>query len=168
MSQHVNLICRSVVLELRTIWHFRRQLSVDATKKLVLSFVLSRLDYWSSLLEGLHENRLDRLQRVQNYAARLVLCRRGRYDAKPLLRSTHWLPIRALIEYMISTLCYRNRDSSAPAYLSDHLSINHPAICVPRIKLSKYGKCVFSDQWLGLPSPNLCGTFQDFHPSSPI
>ena len=54
MDQHVNLLCRSVFLELRRIGHLRRHLSVDATKKLVSSFVLSRLD---SLLAGLPENR---------------------------------------------------------------------------------------------------------------
>ena len=41
MDQHVNLLCRSVFLELHRIGHLRRHLSVDATKKLVSSFVLS-------------------------------------------------------------------------------------------------------------------------------
>ena len=45
MAQHVNLLCRSVFLELRRLGHFRHHLSADATKKLVSSFVLSRLDY---------------------------------------------------------------------------------------------------------------------------
>ena len=96
--------------------------SVDATKKLISSFVLSRLDYCNSLLAGLPESRLDRLRRVQNNAARLVLGRRGRDHTKPLLRSLHWLPVRARIEYNIFTLCYHSKDSSAPAYLSHLLS----------------------------------------------
>ena len=127
MDQHVNFLCRSDFLELRRIGHLRRHLTVDATKKMVSSFVLSRLDYCNSLLAGLPENRLDRLQRVQNNAARLVLGRRGRDYAKPLLRSLHWLPVRARIEYKISTLCYRSRDSSAPAYFSDLLSVYQPS-----------------------------------------
>ena len=145
---------RSVFLELRRIGHLRRQLSADATKKLVSSFVLSRLDYCNSLLARLPENRLDRLQRVQNTAARLVLGRRRRDHTKPLLRSLHWLPVRARIERKISTLCYRSRDSSAPAYLPDLLSVYQPSrslhsadaglMTVPRIKLNKYGKHAFS------------------------
>ena len=118
MDQHVSLLCRSVFLELRRIGHLRRHLTVDATKKLVSSFILSRLDYCNSLLGGLPENRLDRLQRVQNNAAHLVLGRRGQDHAKPLLRSLHWLPVRPQTEYKISTLCYCCRDSSAPAYLN--------------------------------------------------
>ena len=115
--------------------HVRCHLSVDATKKLVSSFALSRLDYCKSLRAGLPENRLDCLQRAQNNAARLVLGRRGRDHAKPFLRSLHWLPIRARNEYKISALCYRSKDSSAPAYLSD-LSISLPGLCVPQTKVS--------------------------------
>ena len=146
MDQHVNFLCRSVFL--------RRHLTVDTTKKLVSSFVLSRLDCCNSLLAGLQENRLDSLRRVQNNAARLVLGRRGRDHAEPLLRSLHWLPVRARIEYKISSLCYRSRDSSAPAYFSDLLSVYQPSrslrsadaglMTVPRIKLNKYGKRAFS------------------------
>ena len=40
-------------------------------------------------------------QRVQNKAAGLVLGRRGRDHAKPLLRSLHWLPVWFWIEYKI-------------------------------------------------------------------
>ena len=131
MAQHVNLLCRSVFLELRRIGHLRRHLSVDATKKLVSSFVLSRLDYCSSLLAGLPENRLDRLQRVQNNAARLVLGRRGRDHAKPLLRSLHWLPVRPRIEYRIpSCAIVAEIHLVLPTCLVFSLSINLPALCV--------------------------------------
>ena len=167
MDKHVDFLCRSVFLELRRIGHLRRHLTVDATKKLVSSFVLSRFDYCNSLLAGLPENRLDRSQRVQNNAARLVLGRRRRDHAKPLLRSLHWLSVRARIEYKISTLCYRSRDSSAPAYFSDLLSVDQPSrslrsadaglMTVPLIKLNKHGKRAFSYighvTWNSLPKP---------------
>ena len=91
-------------------------------------FLLSRLDNYNSLLAGLPENRLDRLQRVENNAARPVLGRRGRDHKNLLPRSLHWLPIRARIEYKISTLCYRSRDLSAPAYVSHLLAVSQPSL----------------------------------------
>ena len=135
-------------LELRRIGHLRRHLSVDA-------------------------NRLDRLQRVQDNV-RPVLCRRGRDHAKPLLRTLHGLPIRARIEYKISTLCYRSRDSSAPIYLSD-LSARLPASCVPETLIQsgstrqtqQVGKACFF-HWPGLPSPKLYAVLQVFPPSNPV
>ena len=167
MDQHVSLLCRFVFLELHRMGHLRHHLTVDVTKKLVSSFILSWLDYCNSLLAGLTENRLDHLQGVQNNAAHLVLGRQGQDHAKPLLRSLHWLPVWAQIEYKISTLCYRSRDSSAPAYFSDLLSVYQPSrslrsadaglMTVPRIKLNKYGKRAFSYigpvTWNSLPKP---------------
>ena len=129
MDQQVNLLCRSVFLKLRRIGHLRHHLSVDATKKLVSYFVLSRLDISDSLMEVSRKTSWIAC-RVHTNAARLVLGRRGRDHAKPLLRSLHWLPVRAQIEYKISNLCYHSRDSSAPAYLSELLSINLPALSV--------------------------------------
>ena len=125
MDHHVDLLCRSVFLELRRIGHHRRYLSVEATTNLVSSFVLSRLDCCNSVLAGLPENKLDRLQSVQSNAARFVLSRRRRDHAKPLLRSPHWLPTRARIEHKISTLCYRKTCSTAPAYLYEVVDIPH-------------------------------------------
>ena len=49
---HIKNVCRSAYSELRrisTIWHL---LSVDSTKTLVSTFVLSVLDYCNSLLSG--------------------------------------------------------------------------------------------------------------------
>ena len=58
---------------------------------LVVSLVLSRLDYGSTTLVGLPAYQIDRLQSVLNAAAWLVYSSR-RYDhVTPLLRELHWL-----------------------------------------------------------------------------
>ena len=160
-DQYVNLLCRSVWLELRGIGHLRRHLPGDATKSLVSSFVLSRLDYCNSLLAGVPENRLDRLQRVENNAARPVLGRRGRDHSKPLLRSLHWLSIEARIEYKISILCHVSRYLSSPSYVSHLLAVYQPShslhstdalhglMNVPRFNLNKCQKRAVSNISLG-------------------
>ena len=131
MDQHGNRLCRSIFLELHRIGHLRRHLSVEVTKKLVSSFVLSRRDYSISLLASLQENRLDRLQRVQHNAARLVLGRRGRDHAKPLLRSLHWLPVRPRIEYRIPPCAIvAEIHLVLPTCLVFSLFINLTALCV--------------------------------------
>ena len=70
---HIKNVCRSAYSELRRIGTIRHLLSVDSTKTLVSAFVLSRLDYCNSLFSGCPKHLLERLQRVQNSAARLVL-----------------------------------------------------------------------------------------------
>ena len=51
-NQHVMNICTSAFLELRRIGLIRKYLTVDATKTIVCSLVLSRHDYCNSILSG--------------------------------------------------------------------------------------------------------------------
>ena len=155
MKEQVCRVCQLCYLELRRIGSIRRYLSKETTKTLVTSFVLSRLDYCNSLLVGLPQTLLLKLQKVQNSAARLV-CKASRHDhITPLLQDLHWLPISARIEYKISTLCYHIVRTTAPSYLSDLLQLYSPSrdlrsaadnriFCVPRRHKKQTGERAFS------------------------
>ena len=52
MKQHVIKVCQTAYYEQKRISSIRIYLTLDATKKLVTSCVLSRLDYSNSLLMG--------------------------------------------------------------------------------------------------------------------
>ena len=126
MKTHVLNICRLAYFELRRISSVRRLLTVEATKTLVCSFVLSRLDYCNCLLSGCPQYLIDKLQRVQNNAARLVLRARKTDHVTPLLHSLHWLPISSRINYKISCLSFTSLFNSGPTYLSKLLKIYTP------------------------------------------
>ena len=117
--QHISHICKIAYLELRRISSIRHYLNVEATKVLVCAFVLSRLDYCNSLFSNIPQYELDRLQKLQNHAARLVCQVSKRESASPLLRSLHWLPIRKRISHKLSSLTYACLNGLAPTYLSD-------------------------------------------------
>ena len=102
----------------------RSFLSANAANKLAVSLILSRLDYCNSLLAGLPDNKLNKLQRIQNHAARLVLRKSRHASATALLRTLHWLPVKARIHYKIACLCFECiYQNSMPPYISDLL---HP------------------------------------------
>ena len=104
------------VLCLRTI---RRSLMSDSTKTLVNAFVNSRLDYCNSLLYGIGEGLKDRLQRVQNAAARLVSGAKKYDHITPIMMDLHWLPIRRRVTFKVATLVYKCLHGCAPVYLAD-------------------------------------------------
>ncbi|WP_419602699.1 hypothetical protein, partial [Thiolapillus sp.] len=87
MTAHVVNLIRTANFELRRINSIRHYLSVQATKTLVSAFVLSRLDYCNSLLSGCPQYLLNRLQKVQNNAARLILKASKTDYITPLLRT---------------------------------------------------------------------------------
>ena len=127
MEKHVTNICRSAYIEIRRISNIRHYLTIDATKTLLCAFVLSKLDYCNSLLSGSRSPKhFDKLQKVQNLAARLVFKALKHEHIKPLLQKLHWLPVVSRIQYKVATLCYNSFTESYPVYLSEHLTVYHP------------------------------------------
>ena len=118
MKHHVNNMCKSLYLEMRRISQLSNFLDKHSVKILISAFIFSRLDYCNSLLVNLPNDTLNKLQRIQNNAARLVLKKTKREHITPLLRELHWLPVKARIEYKIALYCYKTFNRTAPAYLS--------------------------------------------------
>ena len=71
-QQYISNVCRICYLELRRISTIHHYFSEDATKTLTGAFVPSKLDYCNALLFGPRKHLLDRLQKVQNKAGRLI------------------------------------------------------------------------------------------------
>ena len=83
---------------------------------IAVALVQSRLDYCNSRLFDISSFNLNKLQRVQNLAARLAL--NDWHSSTPhLLSKLHWLPIRSRIKFKISTLTYKLLRDNQPAHL---------------------------------------------------
>ena len=126
MKEHVSSVCRSASFALFNIGKLRQYLDQASTEKLVHSFVSTRLDSCNSLLYGLPQTEIDRLQRVQNSAARIVAGVNRRTHMQPVLQQLHWLPIRKRIMFKILLLAYKAIHGLAPEYIADMLTIHHP------------------------------------------
>jgi len=79
MLDHIAQVCRSCYFQLRQLRHVRCSLTPDAVKTLVHALISSHLDYCNSLLTGVCDGVLRKLQSVQNAAARLITNTR-KYD----------------------------------------------------------------------------------------
>ena len=166
MDQAVSHVRKCCYLELRKIAHLRPYISQDATIKLVLSFVISRLDYCNSLFYNMTHENIQKLQLIQNHAARLVKKASKTSSASFLLKELHWLPVKVRITYKIAVLVYKILyDSSSPPYLNDLIKIYVPQRSLrsskknllekPPKHLKTYGERSFSyaapDVWNQLP-----------------
>ena len=59
----------------------------------------------------------QKLQRVQNNAARIVLEAPRRSHASPLLRTLHWLSVQQRIDYKVALLTFKVHSTSTLSYL---------------------------------------------------
>ena len=123
--------------------------------------------YCNSLLSGSPQFILDKLQRVKNSAARLVMKSRKCNHVQPLLRNLHWLPVRSRSDCKISSLCFNTFTNSSPVLIAQLLSVYTPSrhlrspsdtrtLRIPLVKAKSFGQRAFSftgpAQWNLLPN----------------
>ena len=61
------------------------------------------------------------LQRIQNYAARVILRLPKSCSITMHLKSLHWLPVKVRSTYKIACLCYHCHSSTTPSYVTGML-----------------------------------------------
>ena len=94
-------------------------MSIKAAKTVVHAFISSRLDYCNSLVHGINDTLLRRLQAVQNAAARVVSGTHRCDHVSPVLWQLQWLPVRQQVDFKLAMLVYKALNNLAPQYLSD-------------------------------------------------
>ena len=166
MERQINNLIKTLNYEMRRIAKMKSFLTTESLRTLVCSLVLSRLDYCNSLLAGLPDKLINKLQRLQNNAARLVLGKTIFDSPTEMLIRLHWLPIKARIIYKISLFCYKSIiDHSAPVYIDELLSLHQSVkslrsnssnlLSVPRTKTKTFGDRAFGSfgpkTWNSLP-----------------
>ena len=115
-------VIKSAYYHIRRIRSIKKYLGKDSLKTLVNCFILSRLDYCNSLLFGISDETLDRLQKVQNAAARLIYGLRKNEHITDTLNELHWLSIRFRIDYKIALITYKTLNGDGPEYLKELLT----------------------------------------------
>ena len=88
-DRHVWTVVRACNYHLEAIRHIRHLLTTELAVTLECSLILCRLDYCNSVLHGAPTDSIQKLQRVQNTAARIVLQAPRRTHAQPLLEHLH-------------------------------------------------------------------------------
>ena len=77
----------------------------------------------AALLYGLPTIHINKLQRVQNAAARLVTNTPRICHITPILKDPNWLPIKYRIEFKIVLLTFKCLYGLAPQYLVDLIAV---------------------------------------------
>ena len=169
MNAHVTNIARICYIELRRLASIRRFLTSTATATLVSAFVLSRIDYCSSLLFRSTHDVTSHLQRIQNNAARVILRHPKSSSITIHLKSLHWLPVKVGSTFKIACLCYHCHSSTAPSYVADMLhikplhtrntrSISYP---IPLLNRPEHSKAALGDRSSSFASSSVWNSIQN-------
>lgn len=154
-NNHISSVCKSAFYHTRALRHIRKSLTYDMATAVATSLIQSRLDYANSLFYGISKANLNKLQRVQNSLARIVLKRHPSQSSRDLLSDLHWLPIQHRINFKLATITFKALSSQQPPYLSSLLhpyvhqsshtlrSSSQHILAIPRCR-TEFGKRAFS------------------------
>ncbi len=169
MEKHIKDISRKSFLQLRELSRIRKCLPRREAEIITHAFITSRLDYCNSLLYGLPDCMIGKLQKIQNSAARLITCTRKYDHITPILKELHWLPVQSRIDFKVLLLTYKALHGLAPQYLTDLLqrkpdrglrSDGQDLLVIPDTKLKTYGDRAFSRAapylWNSIPHTIRC------------
>ena len=123
MSDHVTSLCKSVNFLLWNLARIRRFIDHNAASNAMQALILSKLDYGNALLSSCKNKDVARLQRLQNWAARIVFQVPRRHSSSPLWASLHWLPIDKRIKFKILLHINKALNDLSPVYLTECIEI---------------------------------------------
>ena len=166
MSAQVSMVCKSAWYSLYNISKIRRYLTREQTQVIIHAYVTSRMDQNNGLIINIPTVQMERLQLIQNAAARLIVGAKKHDHITPILKELHWLPLAKRPIFKILLLTFKCLNEEGPQYLKDLLLIYEPSrtlrssdqdfLKVPRSRLSSYGDRAFSIvapfYWNSLPA----------------
>ena len=133
MNVHIGKICCKAFRGLYNIRQIRKFLTVQSTKTLIHAFVSSHLDYCNTILFGLPKYQLDRLQEVQNVAARVTFQIAKFNHITPALVDLHWLPVTFRVQFKLLLFVYKSLHNQSLKTLRACLSLVFLVLRITRL-----------------------------------
>lgn len=155
---YINSIVSHSFKLLKDISSIRNLISVRETESLVHAVITSRLDYCNSLFYNLRKSDIEKLQKVQNAAARVVLKLRKRVSVRAHLVQLHWLRVEERIVFKLLVTIFKCLNGMAPVELSSLINVNNAETCTLKLvfKDTVYGRRSFQyvapRLWNALPT----------------
>lgn len=138
MDTQVQKVTSSCFSTIKLLSRIKGFLTSEQLQLMVCSLILSKLDYCNGLYYGMSEMNVNKLQRVQNCAARLA-CKvnyNNNTDSADLLHELHWLKVRERIAYKILITVFKCVNGNAPTDLQNMVRLSQS----DRLKTLEVGK----------------------------
>ena len=166
-TPQINMIISQGYRQICNISQIRRYLTIDDLRTIVQALIVGKIDNCNSLLYGVSEYELSRLQKLQNSCARLIFGKKKFESVSELLTKLHWLPIKERIYFKILLIVFKFFKNKTPKYISECLQpVGNLTLVISRTH-TPYGDRAFQNcaprLWNSLPiNIRRCNTVETF------
>ena len=154
MRSNISKCCQLASFSLDRLGVLHNYVNKFSMERLVHAFISSRLDYCNALLYGLPAREINRLQKIQNSAARLISGTKKHDHIVTVLKVSIGFPVKARIEYKILLFTYKTLCGCCPLFLANLISFHDSSYYLrskslkllrqPRSRSKFYGDRTFS------------------------
>ena len=82
---------------------------------------MSHIDYKNAILFGLPDCTINKIHRIQNLCAKLVMSAVKYESSIDILQKLHWLPVKSRVVFKLLMMAFRCINNIAPSYLDNLL-----------------------------------------------
>ena len=130
-------------------------LTTDASKTVIQGTVISHLDYSNSILSGLPKCDIQKLQRVQIVAAKVIVQKKSKDSITECRAELHWLPVQARIDFKVLVMVFKCLTGEAPSYLKNLLKKQRSGCDDRLLSIPFTRRKTFADRSFSVYSPRL-------------
>ena len=123
-QKQIDKVCRNAYLQLRIISRNKYCMNIETMEKLLMSQVMSHLNFCCLLYCELPEYLLKKLQQVQNCAVRLLKGISKRDHITPHIKDLKWLTVKTFIKLRYAVVICRCINGDMPGYLTSMLKLH--------------------------------------------
>ena len=120
-SSHINETVSSCHFKLSQIRRVKHLLDKATLELVIQSLVLSKLLYCSTVWSSTSRQNIQKLQHIQNFAARIITGEPKFCHITPILHNLCWIPIPEIIYLREAVMTYKCINNLVPEYLSSNL-----------------------------------------------
>ena len=148
-DRQINSVVKSCFNTIRNLSKIRAFLTYEQLRTAVCACIFSKLDYCNSMYYGINSILINKLQSVQNSAARLLRRKEGlgNVSTTNYIKKHHWLCVRERIIFKICLLVHKCLHANAPyslVILLSHCSSTRTLKLNLNSYKTGYGKRCFS------------------------
>ena len=127
-NEHITKTASNCLFKLQQINRIKHLLDRKTLLLVINSFVFSKLQYCSTVWSNTSNSNIDKLQKVQNFAGRIILGLRKYDHISDGLRSLKWLPIIEKLILNYATMMHKCINKLVPDYLADMFKLRSQVI----------------------------------------
>jgi len=154
----INGVIRKCYYHHQNIGRIRICINLKTYEMIGQCLIPSQLDYCNSLYSDLPKCLVNRLQRVQNTAARVIRVSRTKKFSKSVQFSSnlYWLPVMYRIQFKILLLVLKSLHGLRPAYNRNLFTVYQPICCLRSRNVSTFPQTTTLPWWKRLCASMTC------------